>query len=349
MTEQPGELAATPDFASASGTTPGGSNGGESPPQLLQAALEQLRLEGALFFRSELTEPFTFESTPLALADSLHPGAQRLILFHIVARGSCWVCVDDGQRHWARDGDVIVLPYGDHYIMGGEAPAECVSILSLLDPLPWAVMPMLRHGGGGARTDIVCGYLYSDDPLFDPAMRALPPVLVVRLPTGAAAGWVQASIAYSLEEAAPPSNRSRSLIATRLPELVLIEVLRVHLASAPAADHGWIAALNDPVLAPALSLVHNAPARRWTVSDLASGAMVSRSLLDDALSPDPRSLTDPVPHRVAHAPRRRSSSPRPISPCVAIARRVGYESEEAFSRAFKRERGLSPSHWRTAH
>ncbi len=326
----------------------GGSNGGESPPQLLQVALEQLRLEGALFFRSELTEPFTFESTPLALADSLHPGAQRLILFHIVARGSCWVCVDDGQRHWARDGDVIVLPYGDHYTMGGEAPAECVSILSLLDPLPWAVMPMLRHGGGGARTDIVCGYLYSDDPLFDPAMRALPSVLVVRLPTGAAAGWVQASIAYSLEEAAPPSNRSRSLIATRLPELVLIEVLRVHLATAPAADHGWIAALNDPVLAPALSLVHNAPARRWTVSDLASGAMVSRSLLDARF----RQILGRSPIRYLIEWRMHLADILLATTdlaVVAIARRVGYESEEAFSRAFKRERGLSPSHWRTAH
>ena len=98
---------------------------------------------------------------------------------------------------------------------------------------------------------------------------------------GAASGWVQASIAYSLEESAPPSNLSRSLISTRLPELVLIEVLRVHLAMAPAVDRGWIAALNDPVLAPALALLHTSPARRWTVGDLAAGAFVSRSLLDE--------------------------------------------------------------------
>ena len=112
--------------------------GDAAPP----SALDRLRLEGALFFRSELTEPFEFESTPLALADALVPGATRLILFHIVARGSCWVTVEDGERHWAHDGDVIVLPYGDHYAMGGEGGAECVSILSLLDPLPWEVMPL---------------------------------------------------------------------------------------------------------------------------------------------------------------------------------------------------------------
>jgi len=314
---------------------------------LLQAALERLRLEGAIFFRSELTEPFEFESVPLALADALHPGAQRLILFHIVARGSCWVAVEDGVRHWARQGDVIVLPYGDRYVMGGEASAHCVSIHALLDPLPWEVMPLLRHGGGGARTDIVCGYLHSEDPLFDPAMRALPPVFVVRLSAGAAAGWVQASIAYSLEEAAPPTNKSKSLISTRLPELVLIEVLRVHLATAPAADHGWIAALRDPVLAPALSLLHHAPARRWTVADLASGAAVSRSLLDarfrQVLGRSPiRYLTEWRMHLAEDLLATTDSA------VVTVARRVGYDSEDAFSRAFKRERGLSPSHWRAA-
>src|SRR5205814_2396997 len=98
-------------------------------PPLLDAALEQLRLEGAIFFRAELTEPFTFESTPLALADALHAGADRLILFHIVARGSCWVEAADGERHWAQQGDLIVLPYGDEHRIGGRAPAQCVSIL----------------------------------------------------------------------------------------------------------------------------------------------------------------------------------------------------------------------------
>jgi Cupin len=147
-----------------------------------------------------------------------------------VARGSCWVSVGDGVRHRANQGDVIVLPYGDRYTMGGQTPVETVSILNLLDPMPWEAIPVIRHGGGGERTDVVCGYLHSEHSLFDPAMRALPPVFIVRLPPGPAAGWVQASIAYSIEETAP-SNRSTSLLSTRLPELVLIEVLRVHLST----------------------------------------------------------------------------------------------------------------------
>jgi AraC-like DNA-binding protein len=322
------------------------ASGGEGSA-LLREALEQLRLEGAIFFRSELTEGFEFESTPLALADALHPGADRLILFHIVASGSCWVAVADEIRLWARAGDVIVLPYADEYTMGGEAPAQCVSIMALLEPLPWEELPVIRHGGGGGRTDIVCGYLYSEDPLFDPALRALPPVFVVRLSPGAGTGWVQASIAYALEAAAPPSNLSTSPIATRLPELLLIEVLRVHLATAPAADHGWLGALHDPVLAPALALLHRSPAHKWTVPELASGAAVSRSLLNgrfrDVLGRSPmRYLTEWRMHLAAEL---LATSDLTI---FAVARRVGYDSEEAFSRAFKRARGLSPSHWRDA-
>jgi AraC-like DNA-binding protein len=313
---------------------------------VLRSTLEQLRLEGAIFFRSEFTDGFAFESAPLALADSLRAGADRLTLFHIVARGECWVSVEDGVRHWASQGDVIVLPYGDRYAMGGQTPAQTVSILNLLDPPPWDVIPVIRHGGGGERTDVVCGYLHSEHPLFDPAMRALPPVFVVRLPPGPAVGWVQASITYAIEETAP-SNRSTSLLSTRLPELVLIEVLRVHLSTAPSADSGWLAGLRDPILAPALAQLHGSPGHRWTVAELASHAAVSRSLLDDrfrqVLGRSPiRYLTE---WRMHLADELLGTADITV---LDIARRVGYVSEEAFSRAFKRERGLSPSHWRRA-
>ena len=315
-------------------------------PELLTSALEELRLDGAIFFRSELSEPFAFESTPLAMADALHPGADRLILFHIVAAGGCWVEATDGERHWARTGDVIVLPYGDRHTIGGEGSAEPVPIQALLAPLPWVDLPLLRHGGGGACTQLVCGYLYSDDPLFDPDLRGLPPAFVVRLPEGAGAGWVQASVAYALENGVPTSM-SNNAIATRLPELVLIEVLRSHLATAPGADHGWLAALRDPVLAPALALLHASPDHKWTVAALASRCAVSRSLLDDrfrqVLGRSPiRYLTE---WRMHLAEDLLATTDVAV---VAVARRVGYDSEEAFSRAFKRARGLSPSHWRAA-
>jgi AraC-like DNA-binding protein len=328
-------------------TDGGAATAGNESQAMLHNALEQLRLEGAIFFRSEWTEGFAFESVPNDVAWVLHPGADRLIVFHIVARGSCWVTSEDGERHWAGPGDVIVIPYGDPHDIGGEAPADRVSVLKLLGaPPPWSVLPVIRHGGGGERTDIVCGYLHSTDPLFDPAMRVFPSAFVVRVPPGPAAGWIQASIAYALEDG-PPSNASASVISTRLPELVLIEVLRLHLATAPAADQGWLAALHDPVLAPALALLHREPERHWTVAELASAAAVSRSLLDErfrqVLGRSPiKYLTE---WRMHIAEELLATTEAGV---VTVAHRVGYDSEEAFSRAFKRSHGLSPSHWRAA-
>jgi AraC-like DNA-binding protein len=312
---------------------------------VVRATLEQLRLEGAIFFRSEFTDAFEFESAPLELADALHPGADRLLLFHIVATGSCWVSVEDGVRHRAEAGDVIVLPYADRYRMGGAGSAETASLLSLLDPLPWTDLPVLRLGGGGARTDIVCGYLHSDHPLFDPRLRALPPLFVIR-PSESAATWVQASITYALEANAP-SNRSSSAVSTRLPELVLLEVLGQHLASSPSADRGWLAALADPLLGPALALVHGEPQRPWTVAELAAGAVTSRSLLDERF----RQVLGRSPIRYLTEWRMHLAEDLLATSDITVfelARRVGYRSEEAFARAFKRERGVPPGEWRRA-
>ena len=312
---------------------------------VLTATLEQLRLAGAIFFRAEFTDAFAFESAPLAFAAALTSRADRLILFHIVATGACWVSVDDGARHWAEAGDVIVMPYGGRYVLGGRSPAQ-PGALALPGPPPWEDIPVVRQGGGGERTDIVCGYLHSEHPLFDPSMRALPPVFVVRLPDGPASSWLRASIDYALE-ATRPSNLSTTVLTTRLPELVLMEVLRVHLATEPSSDRGWLAALHDPVIAPALALVHGAPERPWTLADLAARTAVSRSVLDDrfrqVLRRSPiRYLTE---WRMHLAEDLLGTTDLTVSD---IAHRVGYRSEEAFSRAFKRERGTPPSARRPA-
>jgi AraC-like DNA-binding protein len=320
--------------------------GGGASHDVLRAALDQLRLDGAIFFRSEWTDGFAFASTPNDVAGLLHPGAERVILFHIVAHGECWVDGGDGERHWARRGDVIVIPYGDPHVIGGEAMVEPVSVLTLLDAPPWTEMPVVRHGGGGERTDLVCGYLYSEDPLFDPAMRVFPSAFVVHVPDGAAARWIEASISYALEEAASSTVRS-GVASTRLPELVLVEVLRLHLATAPAVDRGWLAALRDPVLAPALAALHRRPEHSWTVAEIASNAAVSRSLLSERF----RSVLGRSPIRYLAEWRMHLAEELLAATdtgVFTVARRVGYDSEEAFSRAFKRAHGLSPSHWRAA-
>src|SRR5258708_8467851 len=161
-----------------------------------------------------------------------------MILFHIVAAGRCWISIPDGERHWANRGDVIVLPYGDDYLMGGAEAAEIIPILNLMGRPPWDSMPVLEHGAGGERTDIVCGHMYSDDPLFDPAMRAFPPVFVVRVPDGPAARWVPSSINYALAVTteslpAPPPSPT-------LPDLLLTDLLHIHLQPPPPPRHDSI-------------------------------------------------------------------------------------------------------------
>jgi AraC-like DNA-binding protein len=314
-------------------------------PEVLGEALDRLRLQGALFFRSELSEAFLLESEPLAVAPFLHPGAERLLIFHVVAQGSCWVAGADGVRHWAHAGDVMVLPYGDRHVMGGYEDAELVSILSLIDPQPSDRIPVLRHGGDGPAVDMVCGYLYSEDPLFHPALGAFPAAFVVRLPPdGAIADWVRASIELTLDDTVRWSDDPNSL-QRRLPELIVREVLRVHLATAPAANAGLLAAARDPVLAPALAAIHSAPERHWTVADIAAEAAVSRSVLDERFRsvlgrPPMRYVTDWRMHLACELLATTDESVGNIS------RLVGYDAEESFSRAFKRTYGVAPSVWR---
>jgi AraC-like DNA-binding protein len=319
---------------------------------VLLSALRQLRLEGSVFLRAEYRDPWAYVSLGAAdTAKILRPDAERVILFHVVAKGACWIAVNGGDRHWASSGDVIVLPYGDQHSMGGAGEAVPVSIATILEMPPWRTMPVIRHGAGGAQTDVVCGYLHSTDPLFDPVLRVFPPVFVVRPPGGPAADWVRANIAYALEQSGP-SPSDPGLVMSRLPELLLVEMLRLHLASAPAAlspapDRGWLAALRDPVLRPAMSLLHEAPARHWTVPELARETAVSRSVLDarfrDVLGRSPiRYLTE---WRMHLATGLLTTTDLGVG---VVARRVGYEAEEAFSRAFKRQHGASPSAWRSA-
>jgi AraC-like DNA-binding protein len=316
--------------------------------QVVQQELDRLRLEGAVFLRAEYREPWAYESlTARDTARILRPDTDRVILFHVVASGACWISVGDGERHWANRGDVIVIPYGDQHRMGGSEDADHVSISAILAMPPWREMPVIRHGAHGPLTDVVCGYLHSPAPLFDPALRVFPPVFVVRPPEGPAAEWVRANITYALERT-QAGRDGRGIVMSRLPELLLIEVLRLHLASAPAVEQGWLAGLDDPVLRPALSLLHTEPERHWTVSALATQAAVSRSVLDarfrDVLGLSPiRYLTE---WRMHLAEDLLATTDLGVG---SIARRVGYDAEEAFSRAFKRAHGDAPSVWRAKH
>ncbi len=318
---------------------------GREATAALSDALARLRIEGAIFLRGEYTEAWAYESLPARDATTiLAPDAQRVILFHVIAAGRAWIETTPGERLWASAGDVIVLPYGEAHRMGGVDDAALIPIANLIDPPPWREMPVIRHGRGGAETQVVCGYLTCEDPLFDPRLRALPSVFVVSPPDGAARDWVKASIAYAAQQTSLVSDTVVGA-PTQVPELLLTEILKLHLASAPASETGWLRALRDPVLAPALAAIHGAPKTKWNLVTLADEANVSVSLLDERF----REVLGLAPIRYLTGWRMHLAQDllRSTDHGVAtIARRVGYESEEAFSRAFKREHGVAPSAWR---
>jgi AraC-like DNA-binding protein len=314
------------------------------PFAIVPQVLDLVRLNGAIFFRSQFRSPWSYTSPPvLELAGALPHVPGSLVLFHIVAEGQCWIALQDGARRYLSGGDVVVMPYADAYASGSEEDADPVSITALLPPPPWIEFPQIDYGGDGENTRMVCGYLRGDAVLFDPVLRALPPLFVVR-PTGPAAAWVTASVEYAMQA----TQLAPSGMNQRLPELLFTEVLSIYLKeSGDLQLSGWLAALRDPVVGPALSVLHTRPAHDWTVAELAHTVATSKTVLIDRFNlllgrPPIRYLTEWRLNLASGLLRTTESG------ITEIAGRVGYTSEEAFSRAFKRALGQSPAYWRNS-
>ena len=337
MTETPPLLTETSDVVSTGPI--------HDPFDVVPQVLDLVRLTGAIFFRADFSAPWAYTSPrTVELRGALPPGEGSLVMFHVIAEGRCWVALTDGVRHPLSRGDVVVLPYGDAHSFGSAEEAEPVSIVSLMPPQPWTTFPRIEHGGDGDPTFVVCGYLRGDAVLFDPVLRALPSVFVVHPPPGPAAAWLQASIDYAV--AATESLNNVSHANQRLPELLFTEVLRLYLEQGGDEDlTGWLAALRDPVVGPALSLLHADPASDWTVASLATAVAVSKTVLAERFNrllgrPPIRYLTQ---WRLNLASGLLRTSELSVG---EIGARVGYHSEESFSRAFKRAFGSSPKAWR---
>ena len=331
MTGMPDTLTETPQRAPAS-------------PDVLSDVLSRVRLSGALFLRGEYEAPWALDSPECAdLVGLLAPGARRLILFHIVREGRCWLRAK-GVRVELAEGDVAVLPYADRHEMGSPGCGKPVPISQLMPAPPWNGVPVCRIAGGGERSGIVCGYLKGDELLFNPFLRLLPPVFRVRPREGAAMEWMRACIHYMLDEGGAQRAGSANLMA-RLPELLFVEALRLYGESLPERGTGWLAAMRDPVVGHALSHLHAEPARKWTLQELATRSFSSRSVLDERF----RRLLGCSPIRYLTEWRLQVAADLLRTTRLklgAVAERVGYGSEEAFGRAFRRHVGESPARWR---
>jgi AraC-like DNA-binding protein len=321
-------------------------------PDPLSDVLRTVRLTGAVFFLWDVSWPF---ATPVpagrAVAPVILPGAQQIVSYHIVTQGDCWGALVGGPPVRLAAGDILFIPRGDPYVIASsaqlcaEARVETGPALGFFRQMAAGELPftVVEGGGGDVSTHLVCGFLGCDTRPFNPALAALPPLVHLHPPADASQERLQSLIDYTVAEAREPRAGGRCVLI-RLAELIFVEAVRRCLAEAPAT-HGWLAGLRDPVVGRALRLLHQTPAAEWTLETLAREAGVSRSRLAESFTrfvgqPPMLYLTQ---WRLQLAARMLADGAGKVA---VVAREVGYESEAAFSRAFKRFTGVAPARWK---
>jgi AraC-like DNA-binding protein len=313
--------------------------------QRVRDGLACLQLSGALFVRAHLSRPWAYHSPELPrLQRVLQPGDRRIILFHVITEGSCRATsMRGGAELELSAGDILIVPFADQHTVGDPRPVEPVDLSSLIPPPPWSSLPVIRYGGGGPTTTILCGYLLSDDAPLNPVLASLPPFMRVRSANSPLAAWVESSVQYAMHASEGRSGTDDPLLK-RLPELLFMESLCAYVEQAPP-DHGWLAGLADPIVGRALACMHREAGHPWTLEELARRAATSRSTLDERF----RMFVGraPMSYLIAYRLQLAGRKLRTTSAALAqIAADVGYGSEAAFSRAFKRHTGVAPGEWR---
>jgi AraC-like DNA-binding protein len=310
----------------------------------LSETLRVVRLVGAIFIQARFSAPWCYQSPRAdAAAPVLEPGAERVVIFHLITHGECFVEMDGEEPLRLTAGDVVVFPQGDAHRMTSEPglpPAKGTRLDVVLQRRPRRI----AYGGGGATTRLVCGYLACDARLARMLLAGLPAVLRVNVRGSDAGAWLEASVRYALAEARSPRPGGEGVLA-KLSEVLFIEVLRLYMNQQSTGHTGWLAGVGDRIVGAALAALHKRPAHSWTLEELARDANTSRSVLAERFQ-----------HLVGSSPMQYLTQWRMLlaanlltrsnAPLARIAEDVGYQTDTAFSRAFRREFGAPPAAWR---
>jgi AraC-like DNA-binding protein len=333
---------------------------------VLSEVLRVVRFSGAIHFCAEFTHPWgILSSPPDMLATRLFPGAEVITPFHVATGGKCWLSWGEVAPIAFEAGDVAVFARGSQHVLASAKDVEPVPIKDIYRPAADRIT-VLRHGGGGEEARFICGFLHSDQR-FGPLIEAMPALTCIRVRDGALwleaytdtgsygapvrlsepPQWWQAATDHLARETARSGPGNRAVLG-RLSELLFMEVLRWQLTHLSGGHGGWLAGLNDPHVGRALALMHAEPARAWTVEMLAQEAGASRSALAkrfvDLIGEAPIQYLASWRMQLARRLLRESNAG-----LAELAARVGYESEAAFSRAFRRAVGVPPATWRDAN
>src|SRR5262249_10493541 len=280
-----------------------------------------------------------------AIAATVMPGADRVIEYHLIAQGGCWGHAVGQEPIRLGEGDLIVFPQGDPHVLSSAPGMRAAPDMSVYargaTPLP---LVYELGGSGNDRTRVVCCFMGCDDRPFNPLLSALPPVIHLRAADAhSTVGWLTTLVNIAVDESRSSREGGENVLA-RLSELMFVEAIRRHLETLGPVDKGWLAGLRDPVVGQALAVLHGKAAADWTVERLARVVGVSRSVLAERFT----EMVGQPPMQYLALWRMQLASRQLIDggPVAEVASAVGYESEAAFSRAFKKAVGQSPATWR---
>lgn len=311
----------------------------------LSDVLRMVRLTGAVFLDARFSAPWCIgESSSLQACLEDMPAAQHVVAYHLVTEGTCEVALLDGVPRRVKANELIIIPGGEGHFLGNDLADPSTVRARFTLPRGPARSLQVRFGGGGAETRLVCGYLACDSGLFNSILGALPRLMVINMGDDPSGKWLASSLEFSLTEGAAPRAGASAMIA-KLSELMFVEAIRRHIESMPPDQRGWLAGLRDQFVGTALALLHSQPDLPWTVEDLAKRVGLSRSALGERFS----LLVGQPPMQYLMRWRLQLAADLLLSTQLtisAIASKVGYESEAAFSRAFKRDFGAAPATWR---
>ena len=313
----------------------------------LSDVLKVAHLTGGVFLHADFFAPWCLSArvAPEHCAPNLGP-ASHLILYHYVVEGDFRIRVDgeDGADIAIGTGEVVLLPRNDLHLMGSDLNLPPVAGSDIIRPPKDGGLYTIHHGGDGRRTRIICGYLGCASAEGNPVISTLPSLLKLNVEQGGAAEWIRSTFQYAAEEVSAGRPGSGTVLA-KLSALLFVEAVRRYAEALPDGQSGWLAGLREPFVARALALLHGDITRRWTVDDLGREVGLSRSALADRFI---RLIGVPPMHYLASwrmqvaTQKLRSTS----ASLAQVALIVGYDSEAAFSRAFKKTFGSAPATWR---
>jgi AraC-like DNA-binding protein/mannose-6-phosphate isomerase-like protein (cupin superfamily) len=300
-----------------------------TPVDPLGEALHFLRMSGIFYSRAEFTAPWGLEM----------PAMEECLMFHFVTSGRCWLEVGGDQR-LLQPGDLALVPHGRGHVLVSEPGEKAAALFDLPRELVSERYELLNHGGGGAGTSMVCGAVKFDHPAAYQLINLLPPIICIKAFNSPDTTWIQNTLHFMAAEAKELRPGGETVI-TRLADILVIQTIRSWIAQDPAAQTGWLGALQDKQIGRAITLVHRNPGHEWSVASLANEVAMSRSAFAarfTELVGEP-AMKYVVRWRMHVAARTLKEEKATVS---ELAERLGYESEAAFSRAFKRVIGMAP-------